>query len=68
MKSAGWTLLGVVIGIQFGAFMADDSMRHSWIVEHYDCRDSGERREVLGETEAKWTCEKQDDFWRPIGD
>ena len=59
---------GIMVGGIVSDFTHDDSMRHSWIVEHYDCRKTDETRVVLGVTEVKWDCRKQDAFWRPISE
>ena len=59
---------GILVGDFFSDLANDDSMRHSWIVEHMDCRKTDETRELLGVTEVKWDCRKQDAFWRPISE
>lgn len=57
-------VIGMFIGATVNEFKNDDSMRHSWIIEHMDCRETGETRQLLGVTEFKWDCAKQDAFWR----
>jgi hypothetical protein len=54
------------IGWTAHKFVDDDSMRHSWLIENMQCRMTDETRTILGVDEAKWTCDKQDAFWRPI--
>ncbi len=63
-----YLLSGMTLGMVWEDFKNDDSMRHLWIVEHMDCRVTDVTREILGVTEIKWTCRKQDAFWRPNED